>query len=155
MDRQNEGRSRPWTEFRLAASMAAAVTLLVACGGSDEVAGPGDDEGPGGDPDPPGEEFSWDLPPGFPEPRVPDSENNPMTEEKVELGRRLFYDQRLSANRTQSCASCHQQELAFTDGREVGIGSTEEPHPRASMSLANVGYQPVLTWMNPEETSLV
>lgn len=77
-----------------------------------------------------------------------------MTEEKVELGRRLFYDQRLSENRTQSCASCHQQDLAFTDAREVGLGSTGELHPRASMSLANVGYQPVLTWMNPNDTTL-
>ena len=39
-----------------------------------------------------------------------------MTAEKVALGRRLFYDVRLSGNGTQACASCHQQERAFTDG---------------------------------------
>jgi len=39
-----------------------------------------------------------------------------MTAAKVELGRFLFYDKRLSENQTQSCATCHQQRLAFTDG---------------------------------------
>jgi cytochrome c peroxidase len=54
----------------------------------------------------------WQLPPGFPEPSVP--VDNPLTEEKIELGRHLFYDERLSANGTQSCASCHEQEHAFS-----------------------------------------
>ena len=91
--------------------------------------------------------YEWRLPAGFPFPKVP--EDNPMTESKVELGRHLFYDQRLSANRTQSCATCHRQELAFTDGKPRGVGSTEEVHPRGAMSLANVAYNPVLTWANP------
>ncbi len=93
------------------------------------------------------EAYVWDLPPGFPEPRVP--EDNPMSEAKVELGRRLFYDTRLSGNETQSCASCHLQSLAFTDGRVQGVGSTGEVHPRSSMSLANVGYAATLNWANP------
>ena len=91
--------------------------------------------------------YDWDLPPGFPLPNVP--EDNPMTKEKVELGRYLFYDKRLSLNQTQSCATCHRQELAFTDGRPRGIGSTGQMHPRGPMSLANVAYSPVLTWANP------
>jgi cytochrome c peroxidase len=53
-----------------------------------------------------------------------------------------------------SCASCHLQELAFTDGRPQGIGSTGEVHPRSSMSLVNVGYVSTLTWSNPLMTSL-
>jgi cytochrome c peroxidase len=72
-----------------------------------------------------------------------------MSAAKVELGRRLFYDTRLSGNRTQSCASCHRQALAFTDGRAVGLGSTGELHTRSSMSLANVGYLGRLAWGNP------
>lgn len=91
--------------------------------------------------------FDWRLPPGFPEPKVPD--DNPMSEAKVQLGRHLFYDERLSANESQSCASCHQQALAFTDGRAVGLGSTGQSHTRGSMSLANVGYATTLTWANP------
>ena len=96
--------------------------------------------------------FAWDLPPGFPTPRVP--EDDPMTEERVVLGRHLFYDQRLSANQTQSCASCHEQALAFTDGKPLAVGSTGDTLPRSAQSLANVGYQPVLTWANPTLTSL-
>lgn len=96
--------------------------------------------------------YAWDLPPGFPIPVVP--ADNPMTKEKVELGRRIFYDKRLSKNRTQSCASCHRQELAFTDGLPQGVGSTGAMHPRSSMSLANVGYTATLSWANPLLVSL-
>jgi mono/diheme cytochrome c family protein len=91
--------------------------------------------------------YEWNLPPGFPLPNVP--AENPMTKEKVELGRYLFYDKRLSLNQTQSCATCHRQEKAFTDGRARGLGSTGQLHPRGPMSLVNVAYSPVLTWGNP------
>jgi cytochrome c peroxidase len=75
-------------------------------------------------------------------------EDNPMTVEKVELGRFLFYDTRLSGNQTQSCGSCHQQDLAFTDGLARSEGSTGELHPRSSMSIANSAYAASLTWAN-------
>jgi cytochrome c peroxidase len=94
-----------------------------------------------------GPSFVWDLPPGFPQPKVP--ADNPMTAEKVELGRFLFYDTRLSADGTFACANCHQQAHAFADTKPRGIGVTGEIHPRGSMSLANVAYSPVLTWANP------
>lgn len=97
--------------------------------------------------DPTADTWAWDLPPGFPEPWVP--EDNPMSKAKVELGRHLFYDTRLSGNQTQSCASCHDQALAFTDGKAQAEGSTGEQHRRSSMSLTNVGYYSALTWANP------
>lgn len=100
----------------------------------------------GGCPSPDGASYEWNLPPGFPTPRVP--EDNPMSDAKVELGRHLFYDVRLSHNETQSCGSCHVQSLAFTDGRPTAVGSTGEAHPRASMSLTNVAYASRLTWAN-------
>ena len=90
--------------------------------------------------------WEWDLPEHVPEPRVP--EDNPMSEAKVELGRFLFYDKRLSGNQTQSCSSCHKQELAFTDGAPVSEGSTGELTPRSSMSIANSAYAATLTWAN-------
>ena len=96
--------------------------------------------------------YEWNLPPGFPLPNVP--RENPMTKDKVELGRYLFYDKRLSLNQTQSCATCHKQELAFTDGRAHGLGSTGQRHPRGPMSLANVAYSPALTWANPNVRTL-
>ena len=102
-------------------------------------------------PEPP-EPYVWDLPPGFPAVRVPD--DNPMSAVKVELGRHLFYDVRLSLNETQSCGTCHQQALAFTDGLVGSVGSTGVVHRRNAMSLANVAYNPVQTWAHPLLESL-
>ena len=96
--------------------------------------------------------WTWDLPAGFPTPRVP--ADNRMSRPKVALGRFLFYEKLLSANRTQSCGTCHQQGLAFTDGRAQAIGSTGQVHPRGAQSLANVGYNATLTWGNPTLVSL-
>ena len=96
--------------------------------------------------------FEWGIPAPFPKPAVP--ADNAMNAAKVEMGRRLFYDTRLSVNGKQSCASCHKQSLAFTDSLPVSIGTTGERHPRGSMSLANTGYSPALTWANPGMQSL-
>jgi cytochrome c peroxidase len=98
------------------------------------------------------EEWHWVLPPGFPEPVVPP--DNPMSAAKVELGRHLFYDKRLSGNQTFSCASCHEQQHGFNQTLERAKGSTGEIHPRASMSLGNIAYSPVLTWANPNMKTL-
>jgi cytochrome c peroxidase len=115
-------------------------------------AGMGGASGNGGSPEPEPGEFQWNLPPGFPPPPVP--ADNPMSVAKVELGRHLFYDERLSANQSMSCATCHRQELAFTDNRAVAVGSTGESHSRGSMSLANVAYASTLTWSHPYLGSL-
>ncbi len=98
------------------------------------------------------ETYDWTLPARFPPPMVP--ADNPMSAARVELGRYLFYDTRLSGNGTQSCATCHEQARAFTDGRAQSIGSTGQVHPRGSMSLVNVAYASILTWANPTLTSL-
>lgn len=98
------------------------------------------------------ESYVWKLPKGFPKPRVP--ADNPMTAAKVELGRHLFYDTRMSVNGRASCATCHKQELAFTDGMPVSDGATGEKHPRGAMSLVNVAYNAVLTWSNPQMREL-
>ena len=91
--------------------------------------------------------YRWQLPSGYPEPIVP--ADNPMTTEKVELGRWLFYDRRLSVTGDFACASCHQQALSFTDGLPISIGATSEAHPRSAMSLLNAAYASRLTWANP------
>jgi len=96
--------------------------------------------------------YTWNLPKGFPKPYVP--ADNPMTAAKVELGRYLFYDTRMSVNGKAACATCHKQELAFTDGRAVGGGATGESHSRSAMSLVNVAYSAALTWSNPKLTRL-
>jgi cytochrome c peroxidase len=99
-----------------------------------------------------GAEFDWNLPKGFPRPFVP--AGNPMSAAKVELGRYLFYDKRMSVNRKESCGSCHRQDLAFTDGRAHAEGTTGQSHPRSAMSLVNVAYATSLTWANPTLDSL-
>lgn len=86
------------------------------------------------------------LPDRFPQPRVP--KNNPMSAEKAAVGRRLFYDSRLSGNGKESCSSCHKQQLAFTDGRAQSVGATGQLTPRNSPSLVNVAYNTTLTWAN-------
>lgn len=99
-----------------------------------------------------GTPYEWDLPAHFSEPRVP--EHNPMTVEKVALGRALFFDERLSGNETQSCASCHAPERAFTDGRRTPLGSTGVAHPRNAQTLVQVAYTASLTWGNPALVTL-
>ena len=96
--------------------------------------------------------YVWQLPMGFPVPRVP--ADNPMTREKVELGRQLFHDPRLSGDGTVACASCHRPDLAYTDGRSRAVGIQGNIHPRSAMSLANVAYNETLGWDNPTLTSL-
>ena len=96
--------------------------------------------------------YDWHLPAGFPLPIVP--ADNPMSEEKFQLGRYLFYDKQLSGNSTQACATCHLQELAFTDGVAVPVGSTGKLLPRSSQSLVNVAYNPTYTWANPTLTRI-
>lgn len=92
-------------------------------------------------------DFDWDLPSWVPKPVVPD--DNPMSLAKVELGRELFYEPRLSATGDFSCGTCHLQSLAFADGKTLPAGVTGQVHPKNSMSLTNVGYNSVQTWANP------
>jgi cytochrome c peroxidase len=70
--------------------------------------------------------------------RINTTEDNPLTREGIELGRRLFYEKRLSANNTLSCGSCHRQQLAFTDGRRFSPGFDGTPTRRNSMTLTNI-----------------
>ncbi|MGQ0765469.1 MAG: MbnH family di-heme enzyme [Gemmatimonadota bacterium] len=96
--------------------------------------------------------FRWELPDGFPAPTVP--ADNPMSAAKVELGRRLFYDTRLSGNGAFSCASCHRIADGFADAKNVPVGSTGQAHTRNSMALANVAYQQLFGWAGPDTRSL-
>ncbi|WP_323133324.1 MbnH family di-heme enzyme [Marinobacter sp. F3R08] len=96
--------------------------------------------------------FDWGLPESIPLPREPD--DNPMTEEKFQLGRHLFYDSRLSTNGTVSCASCHHQDKAFSDGVARPFGATGEQHSRNSQPLVNVAWAATVTWGNPSLGSI-
>jgi cytochrome c peroxidase len=80
--------------------------------------------------------------------------DNPLTEEAVELGRRLFYDPRLSATGTVSCSTCHIQRLAFTDGRTTSVGVSGRPLAFNSMSLANLMWGPQHFFWNGRAATL-
>lgn len=77
-----------------------------------------------------------------------------MSAEKVALGRRLFFDTRLSSTGRYSCASCHKTALAFTDGRAHAQGATGEMVRRSAMTLTNVAYNPAFTWSSDKVRSL-
>jgi cytochrome c peroxidase len=96
--------------------------------------------------------FDWQLPRGFPIPLT--EPDNLQTPAKFALGRRLFYDRRLSANGTQSCGDCHQQSHAFSDGKPVAVGSTGQRHTRNAMTLTNAGYNASYTWDSTRVRSL-
>ncbi len=89
-------------------------------------------------------EFHWNLPPGFPEPAVP--ADNPMSVEKVALGRTLVADERLSITGRHSCQSCHDPDRAFTDGRERSRGAAGDELPLNAPTLFNVAYNPSHGW---------
>ena len=79
-------------------------------------------------------------------PPVPYPLNNPPTAETIALGRRLFYDTRLSKDNTIACASCHRPDLRFTDARRVSLGVGGVTGVRNAPSLLNAAYSPLLFW---------
>jgi len=72
--------------------------------------------------------------------------DNPMTLEKVALGRQLFFDERLSVDGTKSCYSCHVCEHGLTDGLPKAIGAGNKQLTRSSPTLWNIGYQKEFYW---------
>lgn len=77
---------------------------------------------------------------------MPVPEENPLTEEKIELGRRLFNDRRLSRDQSVSCASCHDPKRAFSDGRPIAIGVFGRVGHRNAPTLINRGYGRAFFW---------
>ncbi len=72
--------------------------------------------------------------------------DNPPTAETVALGRRLFYDKRLSADDTIACASCHNPRLGFCDGRPHSSGVGGKLGTRNAPTVLNAAYSSVLFW---------
>ncbi|WP_299162608.1 cytochrome c peroxidase [uncultured Tenacibaculum sp.] len=66
--------------------------------------------------------------------------NNPLTEEGVALGKKLFFDEILSKNNTQSCATCHDPKRAFTDETQFSDGVDGKFGTRNSMPLFNLAW---------------
>lgn len=98
------------------------------------------------------EAWVWRLPPQLPVPAVP--ADNPMSHAKVQLGRQLFSDQRLSVSGSHSCASCHDSQRAFSDGQVVPRGATGEKLGRNAPSIVYAAWNPALNWDAPGAATL-
>ena len=98
----------------------------------------GEDEVPAATP------YTLVIPQGLPPMNIPS--NNPLTVEGVALGKRLFYDPILSANNTQSCASCHIQETGFSETTQYSTGIDGIEGNRNAMPLINLGWQTKFFW---------
>jgi cytochrome c peroxidase len=81
-----------------------------------------------------------EIPVGFPSMSIP--ENNMFTVERWQLGKKLFYEKRLSLNNTISCGSCHRQEFAFSDSLAFSPGDLGAMGVSNAPTLANIGYHP-------------
>ena len=77
---------------------------------------------------------------------VPFPKNNPFSAAKLDLGRQLFFDTRLSGSGTMSCASCHNPSLAWGDGKPVGIGWSGNHLGRRSPTILNLAWAEMLFW---------
>ena len=77
---------------------------------------------------------------------MPVPEANPLTRANIELGRKLFFDKRLSGDRTLACVSCHDPRLGFSDGRALARGIDGAEGTRNSPALINRGYGVAFFW---------
>lgn len=90
--------------------------------------------------------FSLNVYAGHLEPfrSVPVPKHNPQTPEKIELGKKLFFDRRLSGDGTMSCATCHNPEQAFTDGQDISLSYPTTMNWRNAPTLINTAFQKFL-----------
>jgi cytochrome c peroxidase len=79
-------------------------------------------------------------------PKPPEPAENPQSAAKIELGRLLFHDKRISSDRSISCATCHDPDKAYSDGRKKAVGINRKVLPRRSPSLLNSAYNSSQFW---------
>lgn len=88
--------------------------------------------------------YTLNLPKGFPP--ITSPINNPLTNEGVALGRKLFYEKRLSRDNSMACASCHAPQFSFTDENQFSTGIDGLKGNRNSMVIENLAWSPNLFW---------
>lgn len=84
------------------------------------------------------DEYSLPIPEGVLPPIIPD--DNPLSQAKVALGQKLYFDQRLSVDNSVSCATCHDPRKGFTDGKPVAEGVKQQKGARNSPTVLNAAY---------------
>lgn len=86
----------------------------------------------------PAAEYELDIPLGLKEMRIP--ADNPLTKEKIELGKQLYFDPRLSSDNTISCASCHHPDKGWSNGERFATGVAGAKGGRSAPTIVNSGY---------------
>ena len=94
--------------------------------------------------------YVLDIPSHFPSMQIPS--DNPMTVEGVALGRKLFYEKRLSLDNSVSCGTCHAPDQSFTDGLQFSEGIDGQLGTRNSMALVNLGWNEAFFWDGRSKT---
>ncbi|KAB8139736.1 cytochrome-c peroxidase [Chloroflexia bacterium SDU3-3] len=97
--------------------------------------------------------YAYDLPDGWTPPPVP-AGSVPVTEASVALGRALFYDTKLTNDGKTTCATCHEQARAFTNGKRTGVDASGHALEHNTISLVNAGYASLYTWADPSITTI-
>ncbi len=120
----------------LLVSSSISVALFCLIGAALVRSGPGAQEG----------EYEIKMPLGLDEFALVIPEDNPMSEEKVELGRLLYFDRRLSVDNTISCASCHHPRHVFTDGQPVSTGVKGQKGGRSAPTVINRAFTSAQFW---------
>jgi len=126
-----QSTDRIWTMARLLVALAAALALIVVSMQREEPSAPTAAE-------------QWPQIKGYADMVIP--ADNPMTAAKVELGKQLYYDSRLSGDGSRACYSCHLKENGLTDGKPKAVGAYNAPLPRSSPTLWNIGYHSEFYW---------
>ena len=117
------------------------LTLIIACQKDNDIVSPV----PKLDNDTPASPFLLLTPAGFPPIKIPAT--NPLTVEGIALGRKLFYDPILSLDNSQSCASCHNQNFAFTDNNsKFSRGIFGDLGDRNAMPIMNLAWEKKFFW---------
>jgi len=110
---------------------------LTSCGGSEPAKT--DEPAPA-----PAEPTVLKVPTGIEDMLVPP--DNPITPEKVELGKMLFFDKRLAKDGKMSCETCHLPEKGWTDAKAISTKADGKPNTRHTPTLYNVGFQESWYW---------
>jgi cytochrome c peroxidase len=96
------------------------------------------------------EPYTLPVPSNFPAPILP--ADNPLTVEGIALGRKLFYEELLSGDNTQSCASCHDQAFGFSDhGQQFSTGIDGVQGSTNAIALMNLAWMQAFAWNGREE----
>lgn len=126
-----------WTSKLLWITAAITLQVFIACRVDDEIIPPADVQPPSSNAPTP---YTIVYPKGLLWPRLKIPTDNPLTVEGIALGKKLFYDNILSADNSISCASCHVQNLSFGDSKKLSTGINGQLGLRNAMPLFNLGW---------------